>query len=99
MEIMSIEDHYGDNQYFHYKSKSGDIILNKDTYEFKQIIKSRTRLYYLDLKDTIDVYHWLTDSKVELYRPKNKNTRIDEITIEQLLNLIEQGKLTLIITN
>ena len=56
---MDIEDHYGDNQDFFYKSKYGDIAINRDTREFGKIEKSWTRVYITDKGKKVDLWSWL----------------------------------------
>jgi len=58
--LMGIEDQYGDFQNLHFKSKTGDLILNKSTSEFGIVEKTwnRTNIRTLE-KDSTDLYSWV----------------------------------------
>src|SRR6266516_2310809 len=70
---MAIEDHYGDNQEFFYKSKHGDIAVNRDTREFKKIEKSWTRVFIIDDDKRVDLWTWLNKNRIEIYRARTLN--------------------------
>jgi hypothetical protein len=93
---MEIEDTYGDNQDFYYKSKQGDIVVNRDTKEFKRIEKTWKRIYGIHNSDTTDLWRWLHENGIEIYRP---TTHLEDngLSYEELDKLINEGKLTLII--
>jgi len=95
---MDIEDHYGNDQNFFYQSKFGDIAVNRDRKEFKKIEKSWTRIFIADEKGRVDIWTWLNEDSVGIYRARpfvsNK-----ELTYGDIERLIAEDKLELIIKN
>ena len=104
MYLMEIEDQYGDYQNLHFKSKTGDLILNKSTSEFGIIEKTwkRTNIRTIE-KDSTDLYFWVyrngVETKSEIYRPKNEKIKLNEIKYSELLKKIENSELKLIMKN
>jgi hypothetical protein len=95
---MDIEDHYGDNQNFFYGSKFGDIAVNRDKKEFKKIEKSWTRVFIVDEKSKVDIWTWVTDDSVAIYRAR-PFVYDKEPTYKDIERLIAEDKLELIIKN
>ena len=101
---MEIEDHYGDLQEIYYDSENGDIIVNKKTSEFGIIEKNWKRINIrTQKKDSADLYNWVyqngTESKVEIYRPKNGKIELNGITYSKLKNMIDNSEFKLITKN
>jgi hypothetical protein len=101
---MEIEDHYGDLQELYYKSENGDIIVNKTASEFGIIEKNWKRINIRTQKiDSTDLYNWVykngTETKAEIYRPKNGKTELNGITYSELKNMIDYSELTLVFKN
>lgn len=94
---MEIEDHYGDYQDFYYKSRSGDVIVNRDLMEFVRIEKTWTRIYGIHNSDTMHLWSWLSKNRVEVYRPKH-DLDFDALTYAKMKDLINKGDLKLIIS-
>ena len=96
---VEIEDYYGDNQNVFYKCRQGDIAVNRDTQEIRIIEKSWRRIYSIQDSDTIDLWLWLHENRIEIYRPKIKRS-IDETTgYKDVENLAAAGKIELVIRN
>jgi hypothetical protein len=101
--LMEIEDHYGDLQELFYASKDGDLIVNKTTSEFGIIEKNWKRIKVNNSKDEpIDLYNWVykngVETNSEIYRP-SKKLIFENLTINELTNLIESKNLKFIIRN
>jgi hypothetical protein len=101
--LMEIEDHYGDLQELFYASKDGDLIVNKTTSEFGIIEKNWKRIKVNNSKDEpIDLYNWVykngVETNLEIYRP-SKKLNFENLTINELTNLIESKNLKFIIRN
>lgn len=98
---MEIEDHCGDQQELFYKSKSGDLIVNKDLEQVRTIEKTWKRVYSINNKDTLYLWQWMNDHKVAIYRIKNNNQELNSNTIdyEKIQKLVDENKLELIIEN
>ena len=96
---MTIEDHYGDNQEFFFKSKPGDIIVNRTLKEIKELEKSKNRIFFVDNLDTTDLYHWLVRDKIEIYRPETEINDGGTLMIGDADRLIQTGDLILVIKN
>lgn len=94
---MEIEDTYGDNQDFYYKSRQGDIVINRDTKEFSRIEKTWKRIYGVHNADTADLWSWLEQNEVEIYRPVNSDVLIEGLKYRDLDSLIQEKKLELVI--
>jgi len=102
--LMGIEDHYGDLQELYYKSKKGDVIVNKTTSEFGIIEKNWKRINIrTQKKDSTDLYNWVyqngTETKAEIYRAKSGETELNGITYPELKKRIEKSELKFIIKN
>ncbi len=95
---MEIEDHYGDNQNFFYKSKVGDIAVNRDKREFKKVEKSWTRIFIADKGERVDIWKWLNEDSVEVYRAR-PFVYDKEPSYKDIKRLISEDKLELIIKN
>ena len=101
---MQVEDHYGNLQEIYYKSENGDVIVNKTTSQFGIIKKNWKRIIIrTQSKDSADLYNWVyqngTESKVEIYRLKGRETKLNEITYLELISRIENSDFKLIIKN
>lgn len=96
--LMAIEDHYGDRAAFYYESKQGDIILNRDTGELKEIKKSWTRIYFINKTDTVGLLSWIEENNVEVYRPATEIGNIEDLTLKEVEALIERRALKLVIS-
>lgn len=104
MYLMEIEDHYGDLHNFQFKSKNGDLIINKSTSEFGIIEKTWKRLNIKTTeKDSTDLYFWVykngAETKAEVYRPKSGEIKLNEITYSELIKKINKSELKLITRN
>ncbi|RRJ90152.1 hypothetical protein [Flavobacterium macacae] len=102
--LMEIEDHYGDIQNFHFKSKNGDLIINKSTSEFGIVEKTWKRLNIrTNEKDSTDLYFWVykngVQTKAEVYRPKDGGIELNGITYSELMKKIDNSELKLITRN
>ncbi|MEK6476342.1 hypothetical protein WJR50_02370 [Catalinimonas sp. 4WD22] len=95
--LMEIEDHYGDQQDFYFQSEEGDIFINRDTKAFKKVEKTWKRLYGIQHSDTTDLWAWLKENNIEVYRPLDSNFDQYNLSYEELNKLIEEGKLELVI--
>lgn len=101
---MEIEDHYGDLQELYYELENGDVIVNKTTSEFGIIEKNWKRINIrTQKKNSTDLYNWVyqngTETKAEIYRVKNKENKLNEITYSELKELIKNSELELIYNN
>lgn len=104
ISLMEIESQYGDNQNLHFKSKTGDLIINKSTFEFGIIEKTWKRTNIRTTKkDSTDLYFWIyrngVETKSEIYRPKNGKIKLNEIKYSELLKKIDKLELKLITRN
>jgi len=102
--LMEIEDNYGDLQELYYKSKSGDIIINKTTSEFGIIEKNWRRINIrTKTKDSTNLYNWVNHNRVktktEIYRGKFRANELNDITYSELKKRIEKSEFKLIIKN
>ena len=95
---MEIEDHYGDNQDIYYKSRQGDLAVNRDTKELWKIEKTRKRIYTVQNADTVDMWDWLDKNTIEIYRPVSA-MGTGGVTYEDIENLINEKKLEFVIKN
>ena len=104
MYLMEIEDHYGDYQNFHFKSKNGDILVNKSTYKIGIIEKNWKRMNIKTKdKDSTDLYSWIwkneVETKAEVYRLKHNNLDFTEITYSDLMTMVKNKEAKLITNN
>lgn len=101
--LMDIEDHYGDLEAIFYDSKSGDIILNKQTQKFGVITKNWNRANVITRDNgTIDlselIYIDQKENKYEILRSKN-NLEIQNLSFEKIGNLEKRNLLEIILKN
>jgi len=101
--LVEIEDHYGDLQEIYFDSKTGDIIINKQTEEFGIISKNWKRAEVITKKnDTLDLYDIIyvnqKENKYEVFRSK-KELKIDELSFEKIVKLKKDNSLRTIIKN
>lgn len=101
---MEIEDHYGDAQELYYKSKTGDIIINRNTSEFGIVEKSWKRINIrTSTKDSTALYNWIyqngKETTVEIYRPKSQFKLLEETSLSELKNMIDKSEMVLVIRN
>ena len=101
---MEIEDHYGDIKELYYDSNSGDIIINKTTFEFGIIEKNWNRINVrTQKKDSTDLYNWIykngTETKAEIYRAEYGEPELNGISYSELKKKIESSKFKLITKN
>ena len=92
---MQIEDHYGDAQDLYYKSKTGDIIVNRTTSEFG-IVEKDWKSIRIRTKEisTVDLYNWIhqdgRESSLVVYRPTRKVENIEKMTFSELIKTIDK---------
>lgn len=101
--LMEIEDHYGNMQEVFFDSKSGDIIINKQTKQFGIITKTWKRAHVITKKnDTLDLYDLIyknqEENKYEVLRSENE-VRINELSFEKVIELKSKNLLETIIKN
>ena len=96
---MEIEDHYGDNQDIFFQSAQGDIILNQDNGQVGIIHKNCKRIFIINNSDTIDLIHWLTENRVDIYRPDRLIQDNSLITKEYVNELISNKSLIFVTRN
>ena len=101
--LMEIDDHYGDMQEVFFDSKSGDIIINKQTKQFGIITKTWKRADVITKKnDTLDLYDLIyknqEESKYEVFRSEEE-LKINELSFEKILELKSKNLLKTIIVN
>ncbi|MFQ6603095.1 hypothetical protein [Flavobacterium sp. C3NV] len=101
--LVEIEDHYGDLQEIYFDSKTGDIIINKQTEEFGIISKNWKRADVITKKnDTLDLYDIIyvnqKENKYEVFRSK-KALKINELSFEKIVTLKKDNSLRTIIKN
>ncbi|MCC9064366.1 hypothetical protein [Flavobacterium piscisymbiosum] len=101
--LVEIEDHYGDLQEIYFDSKTGDIIINKQTEEFGIISKNWKRADVITKKnDTLDLYDIIyvnqKENKYEVFRSK-KELKIEELSFEKIVTLKKDNSLRTIIKN
>lgn len=101
--LIGIEDHYGDLQEVYFDSKSGDIIVNKQTQKFGIIIKNWKRADVITKEnDTLDLYELINvnqkENKYEVFRSENE-LKIEELTFRKIIELERKNLLKTIIKN
>lgn len=101
--LMEIEDHYGDLQQVYFDSKSGDIIVNKQSQKFGIITKNWKRADIITKEnDTLDLYELIytnqVENKYEVFRSENE-LKIKELTFEKILDLRKKNLLETVIRN
>ena len=100
---MEIEDHYGNLQQVYFDSKSGDIIVNKQTQKFGVITKNWKRADVITKEnDTLDLYELIysnqIENKYEVFRSENE-LKITELTFDKIVKLKEKNLIQTIIKN
>lgn len=101
--LMEIEDHYGDLQDVYFDTKSGDIIINKQTQKFGIITKNWKRADVITKEnDTLDLYNFIyinqKENKYEVFRSENE-LNIPDLTFEEILELKSKNLIETIIKN
>lgn len=101
--LMTIEDHYGDLQQIYFDSKSGDIIVNKQTKKFGIITKNWKRADVITKeKDTLDLYELIftneAENKYEVFRSEEE-LKIKELSFEKIMELKKKKLIETIIKN
>lgn len=100
---MEIDDHYGDLQKVYFDSKSGDIIINKQTKQFGIITKNWKRADVITKEnDTLDLYDLIyknqEENKYEVFRIEDE-LKINELNFEKILELKSKNSIETIIKN
>jgi hypothetical protein len=102
LQLMAIEDHYGDLQDVYYKSETGDLIIGNDK-RVGFIKKLENRIYVDDNGCMKDLYNWVNENqqplKFSVYRPEVTETFISKTTYNELENLVQEQKLKPIISS
>ena len=101
--LMEIEDHYGDLQEVYFDSKSGDIIVNKQTQKFGVITKNWKRADVITKEnDNLDLYELVyinqIENKYEVFRSE-KELKTKELTFDKIVELKEKKLLETVIKN
>lgn len=101
--LMTIEDHYGDLQQVYFDSKSGDIIVNKQTKKFGIITKNWKRVDVITKEsDTLDLYDLIyttqVENKYEVFRSENE-LKIKDLTFDKIVKLKDEKLIETIIKN
>lgn len=100
---MEIDDHYGDLQEVYFDSKSGDIIINKQTKQFGIITKNWKRADVITKEnDTLDLYDFIyknqEENKYEVFRSEEE-LKNNELNFEKILELKSKNLIETIIKN
>lgn len=100
---MEIDDHYGDLQEVYFDSKSGDIIVNKQTQKFGIITKNWKRADVITKEnDTLDLYELIytneAENKYEVFRSENE-LKINELNFRKIIELKRKNLIRTIIKN
>jgi len=100
---MEIDDHYGDLQQVYFYSKSGDIIVNKQTKKFGIITKTWKRADIVTKEnETLDLYDLIythqVENKYEVFRSENE-LKIKDLTFDKIVKLKEEKLIETIIKN
>lgn len=98
LQLMEVEDRYGDLQNLYWNSKDGDIILNKVNSKIGIVELDKSRIYVKENDRLIDLEEWLdpNDKKnfqAAIYRLKNspgKQTRVRDIYIKTQCKFITE---------
>ncbi|MCD0464769.1 hypothetical protein [Flavobacterium sp. ENC] len=101
--LAEIEDHYGDLQEIYFDSKTGDIIINKQTGKFGLITKNWKRAYVIAKEnDTLDLYDLIYvnqhENKYEVLR-SDKDLKIKDLSFEKIIQLKKDNLIETIIKN
>ncbi|WP_035648290.1 hypothetical protein [Flavobacterium sp. ASV13] len=85
--LTEIEDHYGDLQEIYFESKSGDLIINKQTKNFGIISKSWKRANIITKQhDTLDLYTFINEDKYEVFR-SDENLILNKLDFDKIIRL------------
>ena len=100
---MEIDDHYSDLQQVYFDSKSGDIIVNKQTKKFGIITKNWKRVNVITKENqTLDLYELIfvnqQENKYEVFRSEKK-LKIKDLNFEKILDLQSKNLLETVIKN
>lgn len=101
--LMEIDDHYGNLQDVYFDSKSGDLIINKQTKNFGIITKNWKRADVITKEnDTLDLYDLIyineEENQYEVFRSVN-NFKINELTFEKILELKKKNSIETVLQN
>lgn len=97
--LMEIEDHYSDLQEVYFESKTGDLIINKQTGKFGLISKSWKRANIITKqKDTLDLTSFVNENKYEVFRSE-KEFNLEELSFEKIINLRDKKLIKSILSN
>jgi len=99
LRLMAIEDHYGVDQELYFKSRNGDIIVNRDFKEVGKLEKNWTRIQIINKGNNSDLLEWAYENKVEVYRPERNIENVSNLTFDEVEKLISIKDLKLIIKN
>lgn len=101
LQLMAIEDHYGDLQNVYYKSETGDLIIDS-TKRVGFIKKFSDRIYVEENGCMKDLYNWVNQNqqpvKLSVYRPEISETLINHPSYKEVESLIQEQKLEPIIS-
>ena len=99
---MQIEDQYGDLQEIFYKSKDGDLIVEENK-RFGFIEKNWTTIHIFSNNNSQDLYNWVNQEqhqiKFSVYRPLNNTKNFNNLSLNEVANLIKNKQLEFIIGN
>ena len=96
MYSMAIEDTYGDNQDIFYHSRQDDIVINNDTKELGNIVKTWTKFYVINNNDTLNINGWWDDKNIEIWRPVDKDALVNNMTHADIDGLKREQRLQLV---
>jgi hypothetical protein len=101
LQLMAIEDHYGDLQSVYYKSETGDLIIDSNK-RVGFIKKFSDRIYVEENGCMKDLYNWVNQNQqpvsLSIYRPEISETLINHPSYEEVESLIQKQKLEPIIS-
>lgn len=100
---MEIEDHFGDLQEFYYKSKDGDLVINRSKSDFGILEKNWKRMYVKQKEARTDFVNWIYKDGFlegnEVYRTDLKPADIEKMTYHDLVIIIRESDLKPILQN
>lgn len=101
--LVEIEDHYGDLQEIYFDSKTGDIIINKESEKVGIIIKNWKRANVITKEnDTLDLYNLIyvnqKENKYELLRSP-EDLKINDLSFEKIVELKKKNLIETILKN
>ncbi|MBX0333757.1 hypothetical protein K3G39_10965 [Pontibacter sp. HSC-14F20] len=101
LQLMAIEDHYGDLQIVYYRSETGDLIVDNNK-RVGYIKKYSDRIYVEEDSFMKDLYNWVNNDQqpvsIRVYRPEISETLIKQPSYEEIENLIQKQELEPIIS-